>query len=163
MISSLGVREQLRYFHNNCDGTFTDRTEDAGLLGETGGLNILQTDYNNDGWPDVLVLRGAWFGVEGHYPLSLLRNNGNGTFEDVTEEAGLLRFHPTQAATWFDYNNDGWLDLFVGNETTPGDTNRCELFRNNADGTFTECAADVGLDATAFIKAVASGDYNNDR
>src|SRR5205814_2316351 len=47
-------------------------------------------------------------------------------------------------------------------ETTPGDTNRCELFRNNGDGTFTECAAEVGLDAIAFIKAVASGDYNND-
>ncbi|PYK97258.1 MAG: hypothetical protein DME19_16920 [Verrucomicrobia bacterium] len=91
MISSLGVRDQLRYFRNNGDGTFTDRTEEAGLIGETGGLNILQTDYNNDGWPDVLVLRGAWFGVEGHYPLSLLRNNGNGTFDDVTEEAGLLR------------------------------------------------------------------------
>ncbi len=162
MISSLGVRDPLRYFRNNGDGTFTDRTEESGLLGETGGLNIMQTDYNNDGWPDVLVLRGAWFGVEGHYPLSLLRNNGNGTFDDVTEEAGLLRFHPTQAATWFDYNNDGWLDLFIGNETTPGDTNRCELFRNNGDGTFTECAAEVGLDAIAFIKAVASGDYNND-
>jgi len=162
MISSLGVRDQLRFFHNNGDGTFTERTEEAGLPGETGGLNIMQTDYNNDGWPDVLVLRGAWFGVEGHYPLSLLRNNGNGTFDDVTEEAGLLRFHPTQAATWFDYNNDGWLDLFIGNETTPGDTNRCELFRNNGDGTFTECAAAVGLDAIAFIKAVASGDYNND-
>jgi len=162
MISSLGVHDQLRYFHNNGDGTFTDRTEEAGLLGEVGGLNIMQTDYNNDGWLDVLVLRGAWFGVEGHYPLSLLRNNGNGTFDDVTEEAGLLRFHPTQAATWFDYNNDGWLDLFIGNETTPGDTNRCELFRNNGNGTFTECAAEVGLDAVAFIKAVASGDYNND-
>ena len=162
MISSLGVRDQMRYFHNNGEGTFTDRTEEAGLIGETGGLNIVQTDYNNDGWPDVLVLRGAWFGVEGHYPLSLLRNNGNGTFDDVTEEAGLLRFHPTQAATWFDYNNDGWLDLFIGNETTPGDTNRCELFRNNGNGTFTECAAQVGLDALAFIKAVTSGDYNND-
>ncbi|PYK97288.1 MAG: hypothetical protein DME19_16840, partial [Verrucomicrobia bacterium] len=102
MISSLGVHDQLRYFHNNADGTFTDRTEEAGLSGENGGLNIMQTDYNNDGWPDVLVLRGAWFGIEGHYPLSLLRNNGNGTFDDVTEEAGLLRFHPTQAATWFD-------------------------------------------------------------
>jgi hypothetical protein len=162
MISSLAVHDQLRYFHNNGDGTFTERTEEAGLIGETGGLNIMQTDYNNDGWPDVLVLRGAWFGVEGHYPLSLLRNNGNETFDDVTEEAGLLRFHPAQAATWFDYNNDGWLDLFIGNETTPGDTNRCELFRNNGDGTFTERAAEVGLDAIAFIKAVGSGDYNND-
>jgi len=46
-----------------------DRTQEFRLVGETGGLNIMQTDYNNDGWPDVLVLRGAWFGVEGHYPL----------------------------------------------------------------------------------------------
>jgi len=162
LISSLGLQDPLRFFHNNGDGTFSERTKAAGLTGETGGLNILQTDYDNDGWPDVLVLRGAWFGVEGRYPLSLLRNNGNGTFDDVTEEAGLLRFHPTQAATWFDYNRDGWLDLFVGNETTPGDTNRCELFRNNGNGTFTECAREVGLDAVAFVKAVGSGDYDND-
>src|SRR5207247_9579908 len=105
---------------------------------------------------------GGWFVVEGHYPLSLLRNNCNGTFDDVTEESGLLRFHPTQAATWFDYNNDGWLDLFVGNETTPGDTNRCELFRNNGDGTFTECAAVCGVDAIGLCKSVTSGDYDND-
>jgi hypothetical protein len=62
-------------------------------------------------------LREAWLGKGGHLPLSLLRNNCDGTFEDVTEQAGLLRFHPTQTAVWFDYNNDGWLDLFVGNES----------------------------------------------
>src|SRR5205809_6861898 len=132
------------------------------MIRETGERNIVQTDYNSEGWPDVLVLRGAWFGLEGHYPLSLLRNNGNGTFDDVTEETGLLRFHPTQAAAWFDYNNDGWLDLFIGNETTPGDTNRCELFRNNGDGTFTECAEACGITALGLIKAVHSGDYDND-
>jgi hypothetical protein len=162
MISAWGLRDQLRYFHNNADGTFTERTQEAGLIGEVGGLNLLQTDYNNDGHLDVLVLRGAWFGVEGHHPNSLLRNNGNGTFDDVTEEAGLLSFHPTQTATWFDYNNDGWLDLFIGNETTPGDTNHCELYRNNGDGTFTEVSASLGLDPIGYIKAVASGDYNND-
>ena len=67
---------------------------------------------------------------QGNHPNSLLKNNGNGTFDDVTEEAGLLSFHPTQAAAWFDYNLDGWVDLFIGNETTPGATNRCELYRN---------------------------------
>ena len=59
MISSMEIRTQLRYFRNNGDGTFTERTGEAGLTGEVGGLNILQTDYNNDGHPDVLVLRGG--------------------------------------------------------------------------------------------------------
>ena len=77
----------------------------------------------------------------GRQPLSLLKNNGDGTFADVTEEAGLLRFHPTQTAVWFDYDGDGWLDLFVGNESTREEAAPCELFRNNGDGTFTECAA----------------------
>jgi hypothetical protein len=162
MISSLGLRDQLRFFRNNGDGTFTERTEEAGLKGEVGGLNMVQADYNNDGYLDVFVLRGAWFEKQGHHPNSLLRNNGNGTFDDVTEEAGLLSFHPTQTATWFDFNNDGWIDLFIGNETVPGDTNRCELFRNNGDGTFTEGAAQFGIDALGLIKSVHSGDYNND-
>jgi hypothetical protein len=162
MVSAWGLRDQLRFFRNNGNGTFTEKTEECGLLGETGGLNLFSADYNNDGHLDVLVLRGAWLGSEGHHPNSLLRNNGNGTFDDVTEEAGLLSFHPTQAATWFDFNNDGWLDVFIGNETTPGDTNRCELFRNNGNGTFSEVAAQVGVDALAYVKAVASGDYNND-
>src|SRR5206468_1112249 len=96
MISAMGLRDQLRFFHNNGDGTFTERTEEAGLMGEWGGLNMVQADYNNDGFIDVLVLRGAWFEKQGHHPKSLLRNNGDGTFTDVTEEAGLLSFHPTQ-------------------------------------------------------------------
>jgi hypothetical protein len=89
MISSWGVNDQLRLFHNNGDGTFTERTEEAGLMGLTGGLSLIHCDYNNDGLMDVLVLRGAWMGTEGHYPCSLLRNNGDFTFTDVTEEAGL--------------------------------------------------------------------------
>jgi hypothetical protein len=162
MISSMGLRDQLRFFRNNGDGTFKERTAEAGLSGEVGGLNMVQADYNNDGHIDVLVLRGAWYEKQGHHPNSLLRNNGNGTFDDVTQDSGLLSFHPTQTATWFDFNNDGWIDLFIGNETVPGDTNRCELFRNNGDGTFTECAARFGIDALGLIKSVHSGDYNND-
>jgi FG-GAP-like repeat/ASPIC and UnbV len=164
MVSSWGVsrNNQLRYFHNNGDGTFTDRTEQAGLMGEVGGLNMMPCDYNNDGLMDVLVLRGAWLSTEGHYPVSLLRNNGDGTFTDVTVEAGLLRFRPTGTAVWFDYNADGWLDLFIGNETKGHDTVPCELFRNNGDGTFTECAADHGLDVVGYVKGVVSADYNND-
>jgi len=162
MVSSWGIDKQLRLFRNNGDGTFTERTEEAGLKGEVGGLNMISCDYNNDGLMDVLVLRGAWLASEGHYPASLLRNNGDGTFTDVTEEAGLLRMRPTGSAVWFDYNGDGWLDLFIGNETQRGDTNPCELFRNNGDGTFTECAAEHGLDIVGFVKGVASADFNND-
>jgi VCBS repeat protein/ASPIC/UnbV protein len=164
MLSSWGVNNQLRLFRNNGDGTFTERTQEAGLIGLTGGLNMVQCDYNNDGFMDVLVLRGAWLGTEGHYPCSLLRNNGDFTFTDVTEEAGLLRFHPTQTAAWFDYNNDGWLDLFIANESKDpaGDPNPCELFRNNGDGTFTECAAEHGVNLVGFFKGVVSADYNND-
>ena len=119
--SSWGLRDQIRYFRNNADGTFTDRTEESGLMGITGGLNICQADYNNDGYADVLVLRGAWLNRPpstdgGRHPNSLLRNNGDGTFDDVTEAAGLLSFHPTQAGAWGDYDNDGWVDLFVGKE-----------------------------------------------
>src|SRR5271170_4344406 len=117
MVSSSGPLDQLRLFHNNGDGTFSDRTRESGLTGEVGGLNIVATDYNNDGHPDVLVLRGGWWGKYGEYPMSLLRSNGNGTFDDVTEAAGLMSLHPTQTAAWADYDNDGWLDLFVGHET----------------------------------------------
>ncbi len=162
MVSAMGLQSQLRYFHNNADGTFTERTEEAGLLGEVGGLNILQTDYNNDGFPDVLVLRGGWMGAGGRFPNSLLRNNGDGTFSDVTEEAGLLSFHPTQTAVWFDFDGDGWLDLFIGNESTPDDVHPNELYRNNGDGTFTECAGEAGVATPGFVKGVASGDFNND-
>ena len=160
--SAMNWSSQLRFFHNNGDGTFAERTTEAGLTGELGGLNLLQTDYNNDGWPDVLVLRGGWQGVLGRQPLSLLRNNRDGTFADVTEEAGLLRFHPTQTAVWFDFNNDGWLDLFVGNESTDEEQSPCELFRNNGDGTFTECAVRAGVAVVGFVKGVACGDFNND-
>jgi hypothetical protein len=162
MCSSIGQREQLRLYHNNGDGSFTERTEEAGLLGEVGGLNLIQTDYNNDGFPDVLVLRGAWLGNEGRFPKSLLRNNGDGTFEDVTEAAGLLSFKPSQTAVWFDYDGDGWLDVFFGNESVGPSTNRCELFHNNGNGTFTECAIESGVGFVGFVKGACSADYNHD-
>jgi hypothetical protein len=162
MISSSGPLDQLRFYHNNGDGTFSDRTQAAGLTGETGGLNLVTTDYNNDGWPDVLVLRGGWWGKFGEYPMSLLRNNGNGTFDDVTGQAGLLTMGPTQTAAWADYDNDGWLDLFVGHESEPGAPHPSQLFHNNHDGTFTEIAAPNGLADLGYVKGVAWGDYNND-
>ena len=124
---------------------------------------MMQTDYNNDGFKDIFVLRGGWKGKFGKTPNSLLRNNGDGTFTDVTKESGLLSFHPTQTATWADFNNDGWLDVFIGNETTPGEEpHPCELYINNKNGTFTEMAAKAGCAITEFVKGVTSGDYNND-
>lgn len=162
MVSAMGFLSQLRLFRNNGDGTFTDGTEAAGLIGEKGGLNLVHCDFNNDGLMDVLVLRGGWLRVAGHYPMSLLRNDGNCTFTDVTEEAGLMHLKPTQSAACFDYNNDGWIDFFVVNESEGADRNPCELFRNNGDGSFTECAAESGVDFVSFFKGVASGDYDND-
>ena len=162
MCSSIGFHDQLRLYHNNGDGTFTERTEQAGLVGEVGGLNLIQADFNNDGFPDVLVLRGGWLRDEGRFPKSLLRNNGDGTFEDVTEAAGLLSFHPSQTAVWFDYDNDGWIDLFVGNESVGDTTNRCELYHNNGNGTFTECALECGVGFVGFVKGVCSADFNKD-
>jgi hypothetical protein len=161
--SSWGLDGVLHYFHNDGDGHFSDRTAAAGLSGLMGGLNIQQTDYNNDGLLDIWVLRGAWSFKEGRVPPSLLRNNGDGTFTDVTEQAGLANGHPSQTSVWFDYDGDGWLDLFVGNETTdPKDPDPCELYHNNHDGTFTECAVASGLAVKRFVKGVTTLDYDND-
>jgi hypothetical protein len=173
MLSSSGPLDPMHFYHNNGDGTFADRTKEAGLGDEIGGLNLVLTDYNNDGHPDVLVLRGAWWKKFGMYPLSLLRNNGDGTFDDVTEEAGLMTAGPTQTAAWADYDGDGWLDFFVSHESGPepgaSNVHLCQLFHNNHDGTFTEVAAPgsgAGVGALGsnlgYVKGVAWGDYNND-
>ncbi|GGA82075.1 CRTAC1 family protein [Puia dinghuensis] len=163
VLSSWSLTEPMRYYRNNADGTFTDVSDSSGLGYLTGGLNIMQTDYNNDGYKDIFVLRGGWKGKFGKNPNSLLRNNGDGTFTDVTKASGLLSFHPSQTATWADFNNDGWLDVFIGNETTPGEeVHPCQLFINNRNGTFTEMAAKAGCAVTKFVKGVTSGDYDND-
>ena len=163
VLSSWSLTEPMRYYRNNGNGTFTDVSDSSGLGYLTGGLNMMQTDYNNDGFKDIFVLRGGWRGKYGKTPNSLLRNNGNGTFTDVTRESGLLSFHPTQTATWADFNNDGWLDVFIGNETMPGgEAHPCELYINNKNGTFTEMAAKANCAITDYVKGVTSGDYNND-
>jgi hypothetical protein len=147
--------EPLHFFHNNGDGTFTDRTTQAGLNGEIGGLNIIQADYNNDGCMDILVLRGGW-----EYPMrrSLLKGNCDGTFTDVTLASGLaIPATATQSAVWVDIDNDGYLDLFLANERGPN-----QLFRNKGDGTFEDISHSAGVDRSAFSKGVVAADYDND-
>ena len=164
MESTWDPNGQMRFFRNNRDGTFTDQTQQAGLEGLLGGLNLVQADYDNDSYVDVLVLRGAWMGEHGQHPNSLLRNNGDGTFSDVTFEVGLGGEHyPTQTASWADYDNDGDLDLYVGNEWTASLQAPSQLFRNNNDGTFTDVAVNAGVTNERFTKAVIWGDYDNDR
>ena len=153
--SSLNSCDPMHFFRRNEDGGFTEQASKAGLGDQVGGLNILQTDFNNDGCLDILVLRGAWGGPERK---SLLRNNCNGTFTDVTAASGLARpATSTQAAVWADINNDGLLDLFVANESSPA-----QLFLNKGDGAFEDIARAAGVDRTAFSKGVAAGDYDND-
>jgi hypothetical protein len=162
MVSSMGLRDPLRLFINRGDGTFVDRSKEAGLEGLVGGLNCSHADYDNDGDFDVLVLRGGWMLEGGRYPNSLLRNDGRGRFEDITEWAGLLRLHPTQVGAWGDYDNDGFLDLFVGNESLPEDPHPSELWRNNGDGTFTDRSVELSPADLGYIKGAAWGDFNND-
>jgi tetratricopeptide (TPR) repeat protein len=162
MVSSYGLEDQLKYFENDKKGGFSDKTNEAGLLGLWSGLNMVQADYNNDGLIDVLVLRGGWMGGEGLHPNSLLKNEGNGKFRDVTKEVGVYSKYPTQTASWGDYNNDGHIDLFIANESTRSVTAFCELFHNNGDGTFTEKAAALGLNKQGFYKGCSWGDVNQD-
>jgi len=156
--SNWNLCEPMHYFHNNGNGTFTDRADKAGLTDQTGGLNIIQTDYNNDGCTDILVLRGSWYPPNLAHRKSLLRNNCNGTFTDVTKESGLAKpATNTQAGVWADIDNDGFLDLFVGNETGPS-----QLFLNKGDGTFEDISHSAGIDRTAFTKGVVAADFDND-
>jgi len=162
VVSSMGLRDPMRFFRNLGNGTFADASAEAGLAGEVGGLNMTHADYDNDGDLDILVLRGGWARTGGRFPNSLLRNDGHGGFEDVTEEAGILSFHPTQAGAWGDYDGDGRLDLFVGNESVPGDPHPSELWHNEGDGTFRDRSADLGDPDLGYVKGAAWGDYDND-
>ena len=163
-VSTSDLAGQLRFFRNGGDGTFADRTEAANLNGLLGGLNLVQADYDNDGHLDLLVLRGAWFGEHGQHPNSLLRNAGDGTFFDATLAAGLGQDHyPTQTAAWADYDLDGDLDLYIGNETTDTFVAPGQLFHNQGDGTFADVAPAAGVDQYAHAKAVVWGDYDGDR
>lgn len=165
-------------YHNNRDGTFTDVTEKAGVLGGGFGMGVAVGDYDGDGWPDLYVTQ--------YGRCILYHNNGDGTFTDVTEKAGVGAFGFNASALWFDYDNDGRLDLFVcrsvdfnkGNNKFCGfggtvdryycipnvyDPMPSWLFHNNGDGTFTDVSKQSGISSASGIAwGVVATDINND-
>ena len=172
-----------RLFHNNHDGTFTDVTEKAGVAGAGYGMGVAVGDYDNDGRPDLFVAN-----VTGN---QLFHNNGDGTFTDVTEKAGLSGAKHdgkkmwSTAGGWFDYNNDGRLDLFVVNyckwevdkdpycSLKSGVRAYCHpkqyaplhntLYRNNGNGTFTDVSQETGIAAhLGKGMSVSFADYDHD-
>ena len=168
----------LSLYRNNRNGTFTDVTRRAGLAVEMYGMGVAVADYNNDGFPDILIT-----GVGQN---RLFQNTGKGTFIDVTNKAGLGgRNGLSTSALWFDYDRDGLLDLFVCNyvqwspehdvfcsvdgksksyctpEAYHGST--CWLFRNRGNGTFEDVTAKSGIfDTTSKALGVAMLDYDRD-
>jgi hypothetical protein len=156
VLTSSDPAQSMAFYRNKGDGTFEDRTETAGLSKQYGGLNCVQTDYNNDGFLDIFIPRGAWY----QYPMrpTLLRNDGNGTFTDVTQQAGLMDPVNSNCATWADFDNDGFLDLYICNETGPN-----RLYRNRGDGTFEEVAGRAGVRGKGkWCKGATWIDYDND-
>ena len=171
-------RSTLRLYRNNRNGTFTDVTRGAGLDIELYGMGVAVGDYNNDGFPDILVTCVG----QSH----LFRNTGKGTFVDATRSSGLLGHHGfSTSALWFDYDRDGLLDLFVCNyvrwspehdvfcsldgshksyctpEAYRGDT--CWLFHNRGNGTFEDVTATSGIfDSSSKSLGVAMFDYDQD-
>jgi hypothetical protein len=158
-----GAADPMRFRKGLPDGTFEDRTREAGLAGITGGLNVTHADYDDDGDLDLFVPRGAWMRQHGRWPRSLLQNDGQGRFVDVSFDAGLAQpMLPTQAAAWADYDNDGDLDLYVGNESSDECQAPSNLFRNDG-GKFVDVAAAAGVTNDLPAKGVAWGDYDGDR
>ena len=156
-VSSFDPTQPIALYQNKGDGTFKDNAESAGIKDQLGGLFCCQTDYNNDGLLDIWVSRGAWL----PFPIrpSLLKNNGDGTFTDVTTQAGVGAPCNSNSASWGDYDNDGWLDLFIPCEQQPN-----LLYHNKGDGTFEEVAAAVGVDGGGrkMCKGSTWIDYDND-
>jgi hypothetical protein len=171
-------RSALQLYRNNRNGTFTDVTEQAGLAVEMYGMGVAVADYNNDGFPDVLVTAVG--------QNRLFQNTGKGHFIDVTDKAGLGgRSGFSMSAVWFDFDRDGHLDLFVSNyvkwapehdvfcsvdgkrksyctpEAYHGAT--CWLFHNRGDGTFEDVTAPSGVfDTSSKSLGVAMLDYDRD-
>ena len=167
-------------YRNNGDGTFTDVTSKAGVGAEgLFGMGVAVGDYDNDGFPDLLVL--------GYDRCILYHNNGNGTFTDVTDRSGVKNSGRwASSAAWFDYDNDGRLDLIIANyvdwspsnnfycgDHGPGMRSYCHpddyhgqpptLYHNNGDGTFTDVSKTSGLGLKGGNGlGVVTFDYDND-
>jgi len=149
-------------FKNNGDGTFTNVTSQAGILPLASGRSIAWGDYDNDGDLDLFISRGT---DNGSLKQTLYRNNGDGTFTDVTDQSGLGIIADNRAAAWGDFDNDGYLDLYVVNSgSDPVGKGANYLFKNNHDGTFTDVAASAGVDVLVANRGrgAAWGDYDND-
>jgi hypothetical protein len=160
-VSSADCDLDAALFVNRGD-RFEDRGSASGLAGQTMAANASHADFDNDGHLDVLLLRGGW---EAPYRLSLLRNKGGGTFEDVTVAAGLAAPIQSQSGAWGDFNNDGFVDLYVAGEQLPERPDsryNCRLYRNNGNGPFTDVAERAGVTNGGFAKGAAWGDYDGD-
>jgi len=166
-------------YRNKGDGTFEDVTQKAGVaLGDRICVGAAFADYDNDGHPDLFVTSARGGNV-------LFRNQGDGTFKDVTKEAGLSLVAHSQTPVFFDFDNDGYLDLFVANTakwtqdnydtdahyfpglpdfwmTASSPPEESVLYRNNRDGTFTDVTAKAGLKGLGWVGDVAVFDYNGD-
>jgi hypothetical protein len=158
-----GVESKL--FRNCGDGTFQDVTAQAGLAGLDGVSAAVFADYDNDGFKDLFVSRTF-------KPNQLFHNNGDGTFTDVTESSGIGADCCTTVAAWADYDNDGFLDLYVGRYLDPrkdipttfyarnGEPN--QLYHNNGDGTFTNVTERAKVGDKGLCLGAVWGDYNDD-
>ncbi len=141
---------------NNGDGTFTDVTVEAGVSYTDGGHGLDVGDYNNDGLIDIYV--GSYSSLN----CALFKNNGDGTFTNVANLTGTTGYHDTRTATFVDYNNDGWLDIFSSHHNFYTYSNT--MLRNNGDDTFTEVAVSLGISGEWIgdYFGVGWADYNLD-
>jgi hypothetical protein len=149
-------------FVNRGDGTLDPRSESAGLADQVGAANATHADFDNDGDLDVLLVRGGW---EWAKRPSLLRNRGDGTFEDVTAAAGLIAPIACHSGAWADFDGDGFVDLYLVGEyrrDRPDPGNLGRLYRNNGNGTFTDVARAAGVQNSRWGKGAAWGDFDDD-
>ncbi|MEQ1886949.1 MAG: FG-GAP-like repeat-containing protein [Bryobacteraceae bacterium] len=144
-------------FRNNGDGTFTDVTKQAGVKVWGPAFTASWVDYDGDGFLDLFIANNLGGLFERKTPNRLFHNNGDGTFTEVTDEAGLKTIWPTIGGAWGDYNNDGRPDLFLSNGL-----GRSQLYENNGDGTFTDVSERAGVTALGFGSPAFWWDFDND-
>ena len=157
-IVAVGTYQPHALYRNNGDGSFTNTAVQAGIADARGGWGSLFADYDNDGYLDLYITRGGWAGAAEN---TLYRNNGDGTFTDVTHAAGVADAQSSFCAAWADYDNDGYLDLYIADGVI-GDGAANVLYHNNGDGTFTNTADEAGVAHTGNSLGTAWGDYNKD-